>query len=136
MLRFNEPVRPTVVQAAARGRWRERRARRPDRPPTPSSTSPPAGLPDGTYVLSYRVTSADGHPVVGSFVFAIGARERRSAGLAAAGIADDLWPAAGVVARALWYGSLLLAAGLALFLALLPCPAGSATLRRRSAGSR
>ena len=46
----------------------------------------PEGLPDGSYLLSYRVTSADGHPIVGSFVFAIGAPSARaSPPLAAAG---------------------------------------------------
>ena len=29
-------------------------------------------LPDGTYVATYRVLSADGHPVSGSFLFGIG----------------------------------------------------------------
>jgi copper transport protein len=33
----------------------------------------PDGLPNGTHVLSYRVTSSDGHPVGGSLVFSIGA---------------------------------------------------------------
>ncbi|WP_046864149.1 copper resistance protein CopC [Microvirga massiliensis] len=35
--------------------------------------APPAGLGNGTYVLSWRVVSADGHPVGGSLVFSIGA---------------------------------------------------------------
>jgi copper transport protein len=30
------------------------------------------GLPDGTYVATYRVISADGHPVSGGLVFAVG----------------------------------------------------------------
>ncbi len=30
-------------------------------------------LPDGTHVLSWRVISADGHPVGGSLIFSIGA---------------------------------------------------------------
>ncbi|MGQ2907028.1 MAG: copper resistance CopC/CopD family protein [Aliihoeflea sp.] len=33
----------------------------------------PAGLEDGTHVLTWRVVSADGHPVGGSVVFSIGA---------------------------------------------------------------
>src|SRR5262249_13187458 len=32
----------------------------------------PAGLPQGTQIVSYRVISADGHPVVGSITFSIG----------------------------------------------------------------
>ena len=41
----------------------------------------PENLPRGTQVVSYRVISADGHPVAGSLVFSIGAvtgRRRRS----------------------------------------------------------
>ena len=33
----------------------------------------PPGLPDGTQIVSYRVISADGHPVTGSVTFSIGA---------------------------------------------------------------
>ena len=33
----------------------------------------PDNLPRGTQVVSYRVTSEDGHPVAGSMVFSIGA---------------------------------------------------------------
>jgi copper transport protein len=33
----------------------------------------PKGLPTGTQVLSYRVTSSDGHPIGGSLVFSVGA---------------------------------------------------------------
>ncbi|MDA0180467.1 copper resistance protein CopC/CopD [Solirubrobacter phytolaccae] len=32
----------------------------------------PAGLKDGTYVVTWRVTSADSHPVAGAFSFSIG----------------------------------------------------------------
>ena len=33
----------------------------------------PDELPDGTQVVSYRIISADGHPVAGSLLFSIGA---------------------------------------------------------------
>ena len=33
----------------------------------------PAGLKEGTYVVAWRVTSADSHPVSGAFSFSIGA---------------------------------------------------------------
>jgi copper transport protein len=124
VLRFNEPVRPTVIRllrASDEGSVELARAQVTDnevRVPLPT------GLPHGSYILSYRVTSADGHPVVGSFVFAIGAPDvAASPTIGAAGNAEGLWRVAGVAARALWYGSLLLAAGMALFLALLPVPA-------------
>lgn len=34
-------------------------------------TQPVSGLPDGDYTISYRVVSADGHPVTGSVDFAV-----------------------------------------------------------------
>lgn len=43
------------------------------------------GLPDGTYTATYRVISADSHPVSGGFVFSIG-----SAGAAPAKTVEDL----------------------------------------------
>jgi copper transport protein len=82
----------------------------------------PDDLPHGSYVLSYRVTSADGHPVVGSFLFAIGAPDHavRAAALDAH---DGLWSIVGTAARAFCYGALVLPAGLALFLTSLAVPA-------------
>ncbi len=51
----------------------------------------PATLPRGTQVVSYRVISADGHPVAGSLVFSIGAvtgtpAEQLNAGYGVAGL--------------------------------------------------
>jgi copper transport protein len=70
------------------------------------------------------VTSADGHPVAGSFLFAVGSASTLARPTAVeADRYEGFWKIGGVVARALHYGTLLLAAGLALFLALLPVPA-------------
>jgi copper transport protein len=124
VLRFNEPVRPVVVRLlrAADGSSIELGATEA------FDTELRAALPEtlfaGSYLLSYRVTSADGHPVAGSFVFAIGSPGGVDAGaLAASGQGDGFWRIAGVAARSFWYGALLLASGLALFLALIPAPA-------------
>ncbi len=121
MLRFDEPVRPIAVQVLRA----EDEVALPLPPveatDTRLSLPLPDGLPDGSYVLSYRVTSADGHPVAGSFVFSVGA----APGTAIAAPVDPYdvaWQWLGVAARSLWYGSLLLAAGLALFLALIRAP--------------
>jgi copper transport protein len=123
VLRFNEPIRPVVARLLATEGGASIDLGRPEAVDTELRIAPPEDLPDGSYVLSYRVTSADGHPVVGSFVFAIGAPSLpASPPLTAAGGSDDFWSAAGLAARALWYGSLLLAAGLALFLGLLRVP--------------
>jgi copper transport protein len=134
-LRFTEPVRPTAIRLlrAADGASVELDA--PEASDAELRTALPAILPEGAYVLSYRVISADGHPVAGSFVFGIGSLGGDAdAGLAAAGLADDRWRIAGVVARALWYAALLLATGLALFLALLRTPAALAASLRLALG--
>lgn len=71
-LTFNEPVSPITVKLA-----------RPDGEVTlieavkidgaGLAVTPPAGLANGTYALSYRVISEDGHPVGGTVMFSIGA---------------------------------------------------------------
>jgi copper transport protein len=68
-LTFNEPVTPLVMRLIA-----------PDGTATTLAataanetvTVKPAALKRGTHVLSWRVTSADGHPVGGSLVFSVG----------------------------------------------------------------
>ena len=123
-LRFNEPIRPVVLRLLRASDEASVKLGSPQVTDTELRVPLPTGLSDGSYVLSYRVTSADGHPVVGSFVFAIGAPGApASPTIAAPDDSEGLWRAAGVAVRALWYGSLVLAAGLALFLALLPVPA-------------
>ena len=122
-LRFNEPIRPAVLRLLRASDEASVKLGSPEVTDTELRVPLPSGLSDGSYVLSYRVTSADGHPVVGSFVFAIGAPgEGTSPTIGESGNSEGLWRAAGVAARALWYGSLLLAAGLALFLGLLSVP--------------
>ena len=68
-LTFNEPVTPLVIRLIA-----------PDgTTTTPEATTEnttvtvkPGPLRRGTHVLSWRVISADGHPVGGSLVFSVG----------------------------------------------------------------
>jgi copper transport protein len=71
-LRFNEAVTPAVIRLIdAEGKARDDATVR-----TTDQTiviTPPANLPRGTQVVSYRVISQDGHPVSGSLVFSIGA---------------------------------------------------------------
>jgi copper transport protein len=133
VLRFNEPVRPVRVRLlrAEDGAGIDLGA--PEAADTALHVAIPETLAAGSYVLSYRVTSADGHPVAGSFVFTIGSPEGVGAmALAATRRDDDFWRVAGVASRALWYGTLLLAAGLALFLALIPAPFELARPLRRA----
>jgi copper transport protein len=74
------------------------------------------GLPEGTYLISYRVTSTDGHVVSGGIVFAIGDQLDTGA-VAGLSAATDPWTTGfGIVARTLLFGGVLTAVGLALFL--------------------
>ncbi len=66
--------------------------------------TPPQGLGQGSFVLSWRVVSEDGHPVAGSSVFSIGAPSR------AAPVAGDA--ADRCVIAAIWFAKVLLYAGL------------------------
>ena len=75
----------------------------------------PDELGDGTYVVAWRVVSADGHPISGSLTFSIGAPSETVVppdvgGSTSAGTKADLG-----IAQALAYIGLLVAAGLAFF---------------------
>jgi len=77
------------------------------------------GLPDGTYTATYRVLSADGHPVSGGLVFSIG---KPGAGpsktideLIGASRAGALTRATSRIAAALQYLATALAAGFVIF---------------------
>jgi copper transport protein len=102
-LTFNEPVTPLVMRLVA-----------PDGSVTTveaasensTVTVRPKALKRGTHVLSWRVTSADGHPVGGSLTFSVG--EASATPVAGALAAGDP-----VVRGALW------AAKFTLYLALL-----------------
>jgi copper transport protein len=70
-LRFNEPVTPAVISLIdAAGKTRDDvTVQALDQTIT---LTLPASLPRGTQVVSYRIISADGHPVAGALVFSIG----------------------------------------------------------------
>jgi copper transport protein len=77
-------------------------------------------LSDGTYVITYRVVSADGHPVRGASTFAVGDAEvdLTVAAKATAGGNDRQWEVVGAIGRGLAYAGTLLAAGGVAFLLL------------------
>lgn len=84
----------------------------------------PDDLTDGTYVVTWRIVSDDGHPVAGSLTFSVG---RPSDHVAAPGQVRS--PSTAVtgalgLAQAALYVGLLVAAGLVAFLCLL-LPAGA-----------
>ena len=82
------------------------------------TTSLENDLPDGTYVASYRVTSADSHPVKGAIVFGIGDAPASGidVGSITTGGADHTFDLLGWASRLLAYLGALTAAGLAFFL--------------------
>ncbi|HWK27830.1 MAG TPA: copper resistance protein CopC [Solirubrobacter sp.] len=80
------------------------------------------GLKDGTYTATYRVISADGHPVSSGFVFTVGEASAPAESLdqlLAGGNAGRITTAALGVARALQYAAIALGlGGLIFFLAV------------------
>jgi len=120
-LRFNEVVTPVVVQVL------DASGRAVTAPSAVSETDTtlhialPRNLADGSYVVSYRVISADSHPVGGSFVFAIGT-VRADTDLASQvqnTRRDRLWGPIATALRALFYGAFLIAAGGGVFFVLI-----------------
>ena len=126
-LTFNEPVSPLVMRII--GPDGEVIAPADVAAENAIVTIVPPRLRRGTHVLSWRVVSADGHPIGGSVLFAVGAP---SAGAAVSGLDTD--PA---VRAAIWAAKLLLYIGLfigvggAAFIALIaparPLPARAET---------
>ncbi|MFT8245137.1 copper resistance CopC/CopD family protein [Roseomonas sp. BN140053] len=89
----------------------------------------PAELGRGTFLASWRVVSADGHPIGGTLAFGIGAAPVRAAAPEAA--ADPGWTMAAEALRLLLYAGFAVGAGAALFRALVAEPSGR--LRRGGA---
>ncbi|MGY1744073.1 copper resistance CopC/CopD family protein [Blastococcus sp. SYSU D00695] len=91
-----------------------------------------AGLADGGYLVTYRVISADSHPIAGSWSFVVG--DGPLVDPSVAGAADDTDPAVAAalpVARWIGFAGLALAVGVPAFLALCwPGGWGSVVLRR------
>jgi copper transport protein len=89
------------------------------------------GLPDGGYLVTYRVISADSHPISGAYSFVVGNGELVQTG--SAGTQDRTDPAVAVAlptARWVGFAGLALAVGVPA-LALLCWPAGWASGRLR-----
>jgi len=77
-------------------------------------------LPDGTYVISFRIVSADGHPVRGGSVFGVGEGDVDTTALGRVREGDDdrLWEVVGAIGRGFAYAGTLLATGGVAFLLL------------------
>ncbi|GAA3184062.1 copper resistance protein CopC [Blastococcus jejuensis] len=88
-------------------------------------------LPDAGYLVSYRVVSADSHPISGTFSFVVGDGELVASGASAG--EGDVDPVVGALlpaARWLGFGGLALAVGIPV-LALACWPGGWASRRLR-----
>lgn len=113
-LTFDEPVAPISAQLVGPAGTTVLRTVVND---TALDLDLPPGLGPGGYVLSWRVTSADGHPVAGALAFGIGG--------AVAPTADTTggrWQEAVIVHRASFLAALLLAAGGVIAGWLIPGP--------------
>ena len=124
VLRFNEPVEPVFVRLLdAQGKTRATRAA--GEYDATVRLAAPAELESGSYVVSYRVVSADSHPVGGAVVFGIGVAPT------AAPIANgDAWSIVIIVHRLLFYATVLVAAGVTLFLVLVGGGPAAPRIRR------
>lgn len=133
---FDEPVRSTsggVHLFDAGGQELRAEARTRD---TALLVDLPSGLADGTYVVAWRVVSADGHPVAGALTFSIGTP---SATVVAPASASQSSPVPVKVAlglaQALTYLGVFGAGGLVVFgLLLLPRDKGIDQVRARLRG--
>jgi len=119
-LRFNEPVAPLVLTLMLP----DGSTRALDPQVTPAnglSASLPASAPRGSYLVSWRVVSADGHPLGGAVAYSVGAPSAPSALGAASGA-----PAATLLRPAIWglrlllYLALFVGVGGTLFRAFMP----------------
>jgi copper transport protein len=111
-LRFNEPVSPLVIRLIGKaGEIAHGGVRTTNQ--TVEVDLPP-GLPEGAYAVSYRIVSADGHPVGGSIVFSVGrAADAPQIATGRSTIVESLlW-----LSRLAMYAGLFFGAGGAFFLA-------------------
>ena len=118
-LRFNEPTRVISLRLIDEGGQVTPLAQGPQSTPD-QVAAPLPPLSPGSYVVSWRLLSVDGHPVGGSVLFTLGTAQHHvhpSGMLRAAEMPAGL-RTAHLVARGLTYVGALLAAGLALFLVL------------------
>lgn len=82
------------------------------------TSAPTSPLENGTYVVTYRVLSADGHPVSGSILFGVGSGALdRSVQPSTSD--DQTWELIGGLSRFLVALAALIAAGVAFFLAFI-----------------
>ena len=114
VLRFDEPVAPLALRLL--GPAGEVPLGLPPEPAAEFRAALPTGLPGGTYIASWRVVSADGHPVGGALAFGLGTPP---VSMPAATPEGTGWTAAAAVLRGLFLTAFVLAGGGGLFRALV-----------------
>ncbi|NHC15884.1 copper resistance CopC/CopD family protein [Motilibacter deserti] len=88
------------------------------------------GLPDGTYLVSYRIVSADSHPITDGWSFTVGAVRAGAAPVAGEEGTSTPYAAQAAVVRGLAYAGLVAGLGVATF--ILWCwPAGRSRAAER-----
>jgi copper transport protein len=130
-LYFNEPVEASFgairVFDAEGSEVETGELQRPGGGSDAISVSLPGELPDGGYTVTYRVISADSHPISGGFVFSIGQGGQTQGATVSELLEDseagDVTDVAFWVARFAGYLALGLAVGLAGFVLLVLRPA-------------
>lgn len=121
-LRFNEPVVPITVQVLGSQGHAVAGTGAVSAQDETVRLGLPADLAPGTYVVSYRVTSADGHPSAGSITFGVGVSSRAEAPPMQAADASAHAALAAAVVRTVHYATLLAGVGGGLFLVLVSGP--------------
>jgi copper transport protein len=119
-LTFSEAVRPVAGRVQVIGPDGKRIAAGEPTTAGSAMTVPlrAADDPRGTYLISYRVISADTHPVAGTITFSVGAPSRTPPATPREGV-DPAVRSAAPVAKYLGYAGLALVIGPALLLAVL-----------------
>lgn len=122
-LRFNEPVAITSLRIVD-GAGTSLPLAPPDAGPSDLVELPLPPLAEGRHAVSWRMVSADGHPVAGSAVFSVGLPAAGEGGGMPPEPGSSAWPGLlRALARAFAYAGCLTAAGGGLFLLFRSSPA-------------
>lgn len=132
-LTFNEPVKIWPTSVSVFDPAGERVKAEVGSVDTKVVAKLPANLAEGTYTVSWRVTSADDHPVSGGFAFSVGKRTTPAAVTPDDGEPTRSLNLTRLVANGLGYLGVLAGVGLAVFelLILRADPGAMPVLRRR-----
>lgn len=130
---FDEPVRATsgsVHLFDATGRELDSDGKARD---TELVVDLPGGMDDGTFIVTWRVISSDGHPIAGALTFSVGTPSETVAATVSSPTSSPVSVRAGLgIAQALTYLGVFGAGGLIVFaLLLLPRESGIDQLRTR-----